>query len=212
MSVTAIPASDFSYAKIPVDGEIEISEAGAPLIQHFQHEENTRKRTGGWGLLVAVGLFLILFLFVFSVLWRSDSSPTPKTHHAYDAAHPPPCTFEECSIGGCDIDLAPYLCVDNYPNPMGCSATPWFENCAASCTMADCASTKPSDDTPTCADVLCPSTSCHQEGIPDYQICGDAAPYKCLSGSDAGGGSADPYTYALDPETTCGGCCDSTTC
>ncbi|KAJ1423910.1 hypothetical protein B484DRAFT_313474, partial [Ochromonadaceae sp. CCMP2298] len=129
-----------------------------------------------------------------------------------DAENPRDCTFEECSIGGCDIEISPYLCVDNYPNPMGCSSYPWVDGCGDSCTMENCASAEPSEDTPTCAGVECPPSSCHQKNKPDYQVCGDAAPFKCLEGTDAGACSTDPYIYALEIETTCGSCCDSTTC
>ncbi|KAJ1397642.1 hypothetical protein B484DRAFT_458658 [Ochromonadaceae sp. CCMP2298] len=206
MSATTKNAGVYShsYASIPGDAE---SQESAPLMIEKTETLVPTKRTGMW-LFAAVGLALTLFFLLFA----TSGTPGSPMLGGGDAKNPRDCSFEECSIGGCDIGLAPYLCVDNYPNPMGCSGYPWVDGCGKSCTMKNCASAKPSKNTPTCAGVKCPSTSCHHSNIPDYQVCGGAAPFKCLEGSDAGACSSDPYHYALDIYTTCGKCCDSTTC
>ena len=118
------------------------------------------------------------------------------------------CSFVECEMGGCDADLAPYLCLDEDGPLMGCSAVSWEPAaCAASCDMSACADAAPPKGTKTCAGKVCSDDVCES-----YQKCGSAAPYQCTEGSAVPGCSSDEFGWALADAVLCGDCCDTSSC
>ena len=121
-----------------------------------------------------------------------------------------PCSFEQCEIGGCNIETSPYLCVDKNGPYTGCSTKPWDSEktlCKESCDMTLCADTKPTANMESCNEAKCSNTWCKQ-----YQICGSTVPFQCVDGSARFGCSADPYGWVLANDAICQSCCDIRTC
>ncbi|EEC44558.1 predicted protein [Phaeodactylum tricornutum CCAP 1055/1] len=135
--------------------------------------------------------------------------------HDKDSAHHKDsaraCTFDECYQTSCDAETAPYTCLFHNGGPHGgCSVTPWTDStCDDQCDLHDCNDYDVPDSVERC-DTPCDESWCTESG---GQVCPTNVPYQCMDGSARFGCSTDELQWTLKTdETTCGHCCDATSC
>lgn len=204
---------------LPVEVQIHRGPEGQGEYKHSEDLLTGRRRIYG-GILLAVTMSSLFVALTGGKAAASADESLPMVEATRGSGHPPnvvvrTCTFSECEAAGCDIETAPFLCVDESGPYLGCSAQPWdpAAGCKNSCTLEHCTRETAPKGTPSCQGVQCGEDWCDPESsMGVYQRCGAKAPYQCLKGSAAMGCSADEHGWALASDSTCSECCDTTTC
>lgn len=168
------------------------------------HERSSPKK---W---MSIALISVLLLAGLSTLTRDGSQPS-ASQNLQGSSSPPPrsCIWSECVSSKCSPSTAPYTCLKWNGGPHGgCSVIPWVEGtCDDQCDLMECSNLPIPEGTKTC-DKPCPKTHCAKPSL-----CGLDVPYQCLEGSAANGCSDDEMHWTVSvQDTTCGECCDVSSC